>query len=257
MSEPAAAPRGARPCAFALVGTLFRDILAMIPDLPLAPEIVAIGQAAGSAEVLLLPGLYDSPEGHWQCEWQRLFGFSKVEFGNWEQPSLQCWIEALEQRVGTASSRVILVAHSLGCLATAWWARQSRHVDAVTGALLVAPPDVNRLDCPRALRDFRPAPVEQLPFRSVVVASRDDPYARFEASQTLAQRWGSELVDCGNAGHINAESGLGCWSTGLILLRTIVPDETPPPVLDRSHGWDSDATRAAGNSLSIRLEMLE
>ncbi|MCL6646441.1 MAG: alpha/beta hydrolase, partial [Dehalococcoidia bacterium] len=61
------------------------------------------------------------------------------------------------------------------------------------------------------------APIERraLPFPSVLVASRDDPYCRFERAQALAQAWGSRFIDAGARGHLNAESGLGDWPQAL------------------------------------------
>jgi hypothetical protein len=52
------------------------------------------------------------------------------------------------QRAESAGRPVVLVAHSLGCLAVAWWAEYERLANGlradlpVIGALLVAPPDV-------------------------------------------------------------------------------------------------------------------
>jgi predicted alpha/beta hydrolase family esterase len=88
----------------------------------------------------------------------------------------------------------------------------------VIGALLVAPPevDVHPLD-PRLL-PFAPAPMGQLPFPSVLVASRNDPYMKFHRARRLASFWGSSFVDAGAAGHINADSRLGKWHFGKRLL---------------------------------------
>jgi predicted alpha/beta hydrolase family esterase len=61
-----------------------------------------------------------------------------------------------------------------------------------------------------------------LPFRSRVVASHDDPYGSFAFAQACARAWGSELADVGNAGHINAASGLGDWTAGRLLLASLL-----------------------------------
>jgi len=63
---------------------------------------------------------------------------------------------------------------------------------------------------------------QPLPFPSIVVASRNDPYADIAWSRTCATAWGSELVDIGDAGHINAASGLGEWPQGLALLQRLI-----------------------------------
>ena len=179
---------------------------------------LATDVGGAGTNVLILPGLYDSPALHWQSRWQQLFGYSRVAFGDWESPTLHGWTKKLEEAVEAGPDRLILVGHSLGSLAAVWWARSSHLTRKIAGALLVAPPDVDREDCATELRDFRPTPERQLPFPSVLVASRNDRYASFEASGRMARAWGSRLVDCGNAGHINAESGLGCWTEGLSLL---------------------------------------
>ncbi|MCH8615489.1 alpha/beta hydrolase [Sphingomonas sp. SM33] len=186
--------------------------------------------AAEDPAVLILPGLHDSPRLHWQSYWQQLFGFPKVEFGDWDAPTLHGWTSRLDEAVSDAPARVILVGHSLGCLAAAWWARTSTQARKVAGALLVAPPDVDREDCPHVLRDFRPAPDGALPFRSTLVASRNDPFACFASSERMARTWGSQLVDCGNAGHINADSGLGYWTTGVSLLTRLMERNDGLPV---------------------------
>jgi predicted alpha/beta hydrolase family esterase len=62
---------------------------------------------------------------------------------------------------------------------------------------------------------------QRLPFRAIVVASRTDPHAPFAASQALAAHWGAELVDAGDAGHIDTSSGYGPWPEGERLLATL------------------------------------
>jgi hypothetical protein len=193
-------------------------------------DATRVEQIASEPEVLILPGLHDSSPLHWQSHWQGIFGFRKVDFSAWEAPTLHGWTERLELAVADAPGRVIFVAHSLGCLAAAWWARRSHLSRKVFGALLVAPPDVDREDCPHELRDFRPSPDEALPFRSILVASRNDPFATFSVSEKMARVWKSQLFDCGEAGHINADSGLGYWTLGLSLLTRLMEREGGSPV---------------------------
>ena len=116
---------------------------------------------------------------------------------------------------------MVLVAHSLGCIAAAWWATLSWTddlADKVCGALLVAPPDIDADDVDPRIRDFRPLPMLRLPFPSVLVASRNDSYASFGRSEEMARAWGSDFVDAGRSGHINADSPVGAWAEGLPLL---------------------------------------
>jgi predicted alpha/beta hydrolase family esterase len=62
----------------------------------------------------------------------------------------------------------------------------------------------------------------------VLVGSRNDPYCDFAKAQSLADSWGSRFIDLGERGHINAESGLGEWSEGLAMLRSLWT-ESPTP----------------------------
>jgi predicted alpha/beta hydrolase family esterase len=173
------------------------------------------------AEVLLLPGLDDSSPRHWQSHWEQLSHCRRVALGDWSRPRLHEWVPALDRAVRESARPVVLAAHSLGCLAAAWWASLcwvEAFRDKVRGALLVAPPDADALDADPRIRDFRPLPRLRLPFRNILVASRSDPHAPFARSERMAACWGSELVDAGEAGHLNAESGLYEWTQGLRLL---------------------------------------
>jgi hypothetical protein len=50
------------------------------------------------------------------------------------------------------------------------------------------------------------------------VASRNDPYASYDESEEISYAWGSRLLDAGEAGHINLDSGHGPWPEGLMSL---------------------------------------
>jgi len=92
----------------------------------------------------------------------------------------------------------------------------------VTGALLVAPPDCDWMETPETIGGFGPTPRVPLPFPSILVASRDDPYVFFERAHSIGKFWGSEFVDAGHVGHINADSGLGDWSFGQGLIERLI-----------------------------------
>jgi len=168
--------------------------------------------------VLLLPGWQNSGPDHWQSRWEALHGYRRVDQHDWMTPKRGDWIARLEDVILGCDGPVVLVAHSLGCILTAAWAQVSRSTARVQGALLVAPGDTER----DALRDVLPswAPIvrQRLPFPSVLVGSRNDPYGALARVQGLASDWGSRWVDLGEAGHINAESGLGDWPAGHALL---------------------------------------
>ena len=175
--------------------------------------------------VLLVPGLDGSGPGHWQRRWaEEMDDCRLVDLGQWATPHRNTWINRLNLAVHRAGRPVVLVAHSLGCLLTAWWAKfeQPSLSAQVKGALLVAPPEVDFFPRDDRLTGFSPTPDGPLPFPTILVASRNDPWIGFDTAKLLARRWGSRFVDAGNAGHINADSGLGSWDDGKHLLADLL-----------------------------------
>ena len=176
-------------------------------------------------QVLILPGFGDSGPGHWQTQWERQRGYTRVEQDDWGRPDRDAWVERLQGVIARGGATpVILVAHSLGCVLAAHWA--VRHGPApVRGALLVAPPDVDEMQhMVPEIASFAPAPRMPLGFPAVVVMSRDDPYADPAATTALATAWGARLVDVGACGHINTDAGFGEWPQGLALLDEMLVD---------------------------------
>ena len=175
--------------------------------------------------VLVLPGWHGSGPGHWQTLWEQRHGYRRVEQHDWMQPLRGDWISRLEDVVLACDERAVLVAHSLGCILVAAWASVSRNTQRVKGALLVAPPDTERDDLRAPLRGWAPIPLAPLPFPSIVVAGHDDPFCGFERAQAFAQAWASRFIDQGRgSGHINADSGLGSWPEGHLLLQALQQD---------------------------------
>lgn len=169
-----------------------------------------------------VPGIGNSGEGHWQTIWERSFSnFIRAEQHSWEFPVCSQWVQMLEKTVRAYPHHpVYLVAHSMGCHTVAQWASQTKL--RVEGALLVAPPDVVRLEHTGRVYGYVPEPLCELPFRSVVVASSNDPYASLNKAVGYAQTWGSQIVDVGRKGHVNAQSDLGNWRQGIDLLSLLV-----------------------------------
>jgi predicted alpha/beta hydrolase family esterase len=172
---------------------------------------------ASEAEILIVPGYTNSGAQHWQTRWQeRLKTARRVEQADWSKPVLEDWTEAIVEATKQASRPVVLVAHSLGAAAVVQAAPQLG--EAVAGAFLVAPPDVaNPAIRSKHLMSFGPYSRDPLPFPAVVVASRNDPYCDFEIADDHAAAWGARLVDAGESGHVNEESGHGPWPEGLMV----------------------------------------
>jgi uncharacterized protein len=168
--------------------------------------------------VIVLPGYMNSGAGHWQTRWEGLYpAFSRVAMADWDHPVCSQWCETLDAAVASQTAPVLFAAHSLGCLTVAFWALRHASAQAlakVAGALLVALPDPAGPGFPRDALGFDDVPLVRLPFKSIVVASTDDPYGGVPFSQACAAAWGSRWENIGPRGHINADSGLGAWEEG-------------------------------------------
>ena len=169
-----------------------------------------------SAEILIVPGYMNSGPDHWQSRWEaKLSTARRVEQAAWSKPVREDWTAVLANAVNTAVVPVVVIAHSLGVATFIQAMGQFRK--PVAGAFLVAPPDVaNPRIRPRHLMTFGPYPRDPLPFPSMTVGSRNDPYCRLETAADIATAWGSEFMDAGEAGHINAEAGYGPWPEGSV-----------------------------------------
>ena len=86
---------------------------------------------------------------------------------------------------------------------------------------------MERPKAPPILRPFAPIPMDALPFPSILVASRNDPYIQWERAVMLANAWGARLHDAGNAGHINTDAGYGPWPEGERLLAQLIDRAGP------------------------------
>ena len=176
-----------------------------------------------STSIIIVPGWRDSGPGHWQTLWaERLPQARRVVQDDWHTPTRSAWVARLEETVLEQPGPVVIVAHSLGCITTA---HMKPEVAArVHGALLVAPADPERR---AVLSDFAPVPYAALPYRSILVASSNDPYCPIRLAGAYARAWGSEFVRLQNAGHINVDSGHGEWPLGRALLQSLTEVEQP------------------------------
>ncbi|MEI9812547.1 MAG: alpha/beta hydrolase [Acidobacteriota bacterium] len=179
--------------------------------------------------VLMLPGWNGSGPDHWQTLWEHKYpSLKRVEQRSWAEPRLRDWIDAISDRVWQADAPVVLVAHSLACIALAHWANKERSLArSVEAALLVTPADVeDPARSPAALRSFAPIARVALPFPSTLVASENDPYMSVATAKELAADWGSTFVNAGPVGHINCASGHGSWPEGEQQLASLIEQRT-------------------------------
>jgi uncharacterized protein len=173
-----------------------------------------------TSPVLIVPGIGNSGPQHWQSLWEASSPhFQRVMQNDWDHPICAEWVAALEQAVAASGPETILVVHSLGCLAVAHWAASTQLT--IKGAMLVAVPDPAGPSFPAEAVGFDSTPQTRLPFESIVVASTNDPYGSLVYTQRMAELWDSLFVIIGDAGHINASSGLGEWPEGRALLESL------------------------------------
>lgn len=171
--------------------------------------------------VLIVPGLRDHVEDHWQTILARKLPNARV-MPLLEHDKLSCAarIEALDQELASITGPVVLVSHSAGVITTVHWAQ--RHQREVRGALLAVPPDFESplpdgyptMDV-LSQHGWFPIPQMRLPFPSIIAASTNDPLAQIGKVAQMANAWGSRMVDVGAVGHLNPLSGFGEWPRAL------------------------------------------
>lgn len=195
-------------------------------------------------KVLLLPGWQNSGPEHWQSRWERRHAYDRVQQHDWMRPLRGDWIARLQdvvlghvaQQAPGAPADIVLVAHSLGCMLVAAWAANNPLAQHIRGALLVAPGDPQREEVAAALPSWFQIPGNKLPFPTILLGSHDDPYCRFERAQEFAHAWGSQFIDYGHCGHINADSGLGDWPQGHAMLMQLAGEPPAPSTAHKKEG---------------------
>ncbi len=168
------------------------------------------GDAKGdeAPRIVLVPGINDSGPEHWQSHWQRSHPhWLRIAQRDWQQPDLEGWQAAIRRAIGHHEAPVLLVGHSFGALSS--WYYASRFPGQIAGVVLVAPAEPVRFEIEDRILAV------PLPVRSLMFASHNDPLLDINRARYWATAWGAELVDVGDAGHINAQSGFGAWPHGL------------------------------------------
>jgi predicted alpha/beta hydrolase family esterase len=169
----------------------------------------------------IIPGLGNSGPDHWQTHFEQSGeNFTRINQADWETPTSADWIKNIDEALaGYDLATVVLIGHSLGCTAIANWAKH--YQKTIKGALLVAPSD---LEAPQYTFDtvgFDHVPLDKINFKTIIVASTDDEWVSIERAAFFADKWGSDFINIGNAGHINATAGYGKWAEGLEILKTL------------------------------------
>jgi len=162
-----------------------------------------MNQEPDRIRLLVIPGLRDSGPAHWQT-WleSSTCGAVRVQQRDWTSADLEEWAQRIALTISRHRGCVwVAAAHSFGCLALARYIELGGR--GVAAALFVAPADPAKFDVGALL------PSKPLGIPSALIASETDPWMSFEAAQEWARHWGSHLVNLGDAGHVNAESGYG------------------------------------------------
>ncbi|MDP4240114.1 MAG: alpha/beta hydrolase [Bacteroidota bacterium] len=169
----------------------------------------------------IVPGFGGSGPEHWQTYFERSGdNFQRIEQKDWSIPNIPEWIETIERAISDFDPQtVVLVGHSLGCLAIASWA--GHYNKKIKAALLVAPPDIELLQDKLQKRLFDQIPMSTIKFKTILVASTNDPWATIEKAESYAKSWGSKFINIGAAGHINDLSGHYEWKQGLEILYSL------------------------------------
>lgn len=178
-------------------------------------SVQRLTDAAERVDLVLVPGFKDSGPEHWQSLWQtRLPALLRISQRRWDNPDIELWIGAIKRLIDERRRPAVLIGHSLGALASCCLAADGHPL--VAGLMLVAPAEPTRFEAEARV------PERALGHPSLVVASQNDSVMRFSRAEHWSRVWGADLVDLGEAGHINAEAGFGPWPHGLNLLAGLV-----------------------------------
>lgn len=168
------------------------------------------------AHFLIQPGWQNSGPHHWQTLWEAQLGnaATRVPQRDWMVPERDAWTGVLEQTIRRTAPPVVILAHSIGCIATIF-AVQTVPVAAV---VLVAPADAERANAPGALHTFTPIPMEPLHMPALLVASDSDAYCSLDRARAFAGAWKADLEIVTGGGHMNADAGFGPWPDGWLMV---------------------------------------
>jgi hypothetical protein len=168
------------------------------------------------AHFLIQPGWQNSGPHHWQTLWEAQLGHAavRVQQQDWLIPERAAWATVLKQTIRRMPAPVVVLAHSIGCMATIVAIAEA----PVAAVVLVTPADAERPGAPEALHTFAPIPMKPLATPALVVASDSDPYCSLDRAEAFAQAWKADLEIVTGGGHINAEAGFGPWPDGWLMV---------------------------------------
>lgn len=176
---------------------------------------VYLPRAVENFPVVIVPGLRNSDERHWQSLWQaRLPNSKRIQINDWDTPDLAAWRAGIKAELDKLERPAVLIAHSFGTLASAVIAAE--FPEKVAALFLVAPADPNKFGIAQVL------PQDFLPVDAKIIASSDDPWMTETNAAYWALVWGADYLRIEKVGHINSESNLGLWQEGITQLHQLV-----------------------------------
>lgn len=172
-------------------------------------------QSLRNQPVLIVPGLRNSDENHWQSRWEEKLPNSKrIELAEWDTPDLEKWKQGIREQLQSADQPVVIIAHSFGTLASASIAQE--FPEKIAALFLVAPADPDKFNIAAQL------PQHSLPVTAQIIASSNDPWLTEAKAAYWALLWGADYLRFKNVGHINSASNLGDWAEGIIQLQRLL-----------------------------------
>ncbi len=177
---------------------------------------------SSDCDLIFVPGQGGSEQEHWQTRWeQKLTTARRVHQLDWERPNKALWVDSIVAALDKATKPTIIIAHSVGVLASVAAMQklglQEIKNTTLAGAFLVAPAGkayvISTDTVDHTFADISHAP---LPVPSTLIASHNDPFCPFLDVEEMAFAWGSAFVDAGESGHLNVASGHGPWPEGLM-----------------------------------------
>lgn len=172
-------------------------------------------QSLRNQPVLIVPGLRNSDENHWQSRWEEKLPNSKrIELAEWDTPDLEKWKQGIREQLQTADKPIVIIAHSFGTLASASIAQE--FPEKIAALFLVAPADPDKFNIAAQL------PQHSLPVSTQIIASSNDPWLTEAKAAYWALLWGADYLRFKNVGHINSASNLGEWPEGITQLQRLL-----------------------------------
>lgn len=176
---------------------------------------------SSETNILIVPGHGGAEEGHWQRRVEaKLTTANIMPHDDWNYGSLARAIAAMQTAINASDLPVVFLAHSVGCHLVTHAVPALLAAGAgpkLRGGYLVVPPSPVSVLQMGGIDPLLAVPLrDPLPFPSLLIASSNDPHASLEQSADMALAWGSQMVEAGEAGHINRQSGHGPWPEGLM-----------------------------------------